>query len=477
MPINNRDPAHPSSANNSVMTRDTASYNKSIMTNKSVYYHKSLDLSNVGMTLNGTDSNDKWLRQFHQTRIYVRDFNRMYHHAKIGNGLTSDRNLHIISANLPESVSYRIGSTWQAPLAFGNDASFNLAMQTIGSQINDGIRGGDRPTLSGVNRVSSLKVWAGSTPLQMSLQIPVIDDGYQVEDKRTGLYTNLAEALEFLGSLCLPSGIGDYGFYIPPPSPLDFSIEASNLSSDAQKLGLANNEYVKAGLDFLSKDWHLQTEMGHISVQLGGMLLIEDVIIESVQVTYPNTKGLIRHSYGRSIAPGSSGTDYLTPLLAVVTINLSTIENMTADNYSKMLWIKKDQSSGELGLTGSEVNTALSGATNLVNKGINAASEAGNYIWDKAKEYGSNAWDSAKSWFSNDTTGVATEVTTEYNSKGTAIGQAIMSQVPNTAATMTSTISTGSPTLSSSVLGTAVVQNVTGLNADKVGALASAGVK
>jgi len=395
---NRRDPAHPNDINNSVNTKNSAVFQQSINTN-SIYYHKCLDLSNVGLVMDKRDCNDKWLRQFHQTRIYVRDFYKMRHHTKVTNGLSSDRNLHIISANLPESVSYRIGSSWEQPLSFG-DASFNLAMQTLGKSAFGSVT-------SGVNRVSSLKVWNGSTPLQLSLRIPVIDDGYNVEDRKTGLYTNLAEALEFLSCLCLPSSVGTMGFYNPPPSPLNFQGNWSHMSEeyaaglDEKAKSQFESGLLKKGLDFLSKDWNFSTEPGHITLQLGGMLMVEDIIVESVNVEYPNTKGQIRHSYNKAIAAGDIGTDHLTPLLAYLVINVSTIENLTSESYSKMLWIKKDQGQGSVNVENPV--TALNSAKNLIRGGISAADRLTGGAISKASDtvggWASSAVSTTKEWY------------------------------------------------------------------------------
>ena len=73
------------------------------------------------------------------------------------------------------------------------------------------------------------------------------------------------------------------------------------------------------------------------------MLLVDNCIIEGINVSYPNTKTMIRHYYDKSMGQiGRSGTDYLVPLLATLTINITTVEAMTADYYSNMLWLKNN---------------------------------------------------------------------------------------------------------------------------------------
>lgn len=269
--------------------------------------HKSLDFSNVGIAPENGGATNKHLRQFHQTRLYIKDFGGMYHHTA-----QQETNTYLISANLPESLSYKIGSRWEAPLSNFGNPMFNAMMQTIGTKA-----GGNFD--SGVNRASTLKIWNGSEPLSLSLRIPVIDDGYENNADATGINTNFVEALEFLGSLCLPSRFGEYGFYTPPPSPLKMKIQYGKEAGQNLEFGPIN---------------------ARIMLQLGGMLLVDNCIIEGISVEYPNTKTMIRHWYPSSQAPGQSGSDYLVPLLAVVTIELSTIEAMTANTYSNMLWLK-----------------------------------------------------------------------------------------------------------------------------------------
>lgn len=290
-----------------------ATYNNLIKTkNRSV--HKSLDFSNVGMPTGETSSN-KHLRQFHQTRLYIQNFDGMLHHTGKS---SSASNTYLISANLPESFGYKIGSRWEAPLSQFGDAKFNALMQTVGNSLTNQLP-------SGINRATTLKIWGGTEPLSLALKIPVIDDGYQNEDNATGISTNLAEALEFLGSLCLPKLESYTGFYTPPPSPLNINIKLYDGAP---------------GLNFHPKQ-------GRIMLQLGGILLVDNCLIESIHVEYPNTKALIRHTYvNEDIGETESGNTYLTPLLAYVTISITTVEAITADTYSHMLWLKQQTNMG-----------------------------------------------------------------------------------------------------------------------------------
>ena len=296
-----------------------------------IHYHKSLDFSNVGMpTMNskaGTNGT-KYLRQFHQTRLYIMDYGGILNHTE-EEAKTSGT--YLISANLPEQFSYQVGSDWSQP--FGNFTSdkVNALIQLGGHQLLNDISGTDfGENFQSTNaRISTIMAWNGSKPLSLSLRIPVIDDGHP-NDSTTGvgLRTNLVEALEFLGSLCLPKQNKSLlGFYQPPPSPYDFNYTYTNDKGAEQNRTYSGNH-------------------ARIMLQLGGMLLVDNVIVKGIKVDYPNTKTMIRHWYKDSINPGASGSSYLTPLLANVTIDITTSEALTAQTYSKMLWLKTQEDQG-----------------------------------------------------------------------------------------------------------------------------------
>lgn len=327
------------SPNEIVSIGDFSTVYTNLIEKNDIEHHKSLDFSNVGMpTDNSGGDAAKRLRQFHQTRLYITDYDGMLGHGTAVDG--NKRSTYLISANLPEKFSYKVGSEWSAPLSFGNEIGNALmqlggsdALNQAGNIFKDDLNLGDKfKSLS--NRVSTLQIWNGTKPLELSIRIPVIDDGHpNQQGSSVGKHTNLVEALEFLGSLCLPKvkqteGV-DFGFYTPPPSPFNVSAKfTENFGVSAKASNYAR-----------------------IMLQLGGILLIDRVIIKSIQVDYPNTKGMIRHWYESSIVPGESyeNGSYLTPLLAEVTINLCTVEALTANTYSKMLWLKQQGDQGKFG--------------------------------------------------------------------------------------------------------------------------------
>lgn len=307
----------PKNAEGIVTTEGTTIYEH---WSKSATNHKALDFSNIGMPIttesNAATGEEKHLRQFHQMRIFVENFGNMFHHGDA----QKISSTYIISSNLPQTISYTLNSVWQPPLGSIGGSTFNMLMQ-FGSQLAKD-KGWIENGASGVHRANTLLVWGGSKPLELQLKIPVIDDNYGTSSSG-GISANLVEALEFLGSLCLPTRANGAGFYEPPPSPLQGEIKWG----DAWSV-------------------NLKTNYARIMIQLGGILLLDNCIIKGISVNYPNTKTQIKHTYPQSIVPGMTGSSYLTPMLAEVTINVTTVEAVTADNYSKMLWLQKQDEMG-----------------------------------------------------------------------------------------------------------------------------------
>ena len=109
----------------------------------------------------------------------------------------------------------------------------------------------------------------------------------------------------------------------------------------------------------------------------------DNVIVEGISVDYPNTKAMIRHWYKEPTTnAGASGSSYLTPLLATVTIDITTSEALTAQTYSKMLWLKTQTDQGSFGTSTAEAKKfakdTAAAAKGIFNKGINLISNLAN---------------------------------------------------------------------------------------------------
>lgn len=322
--------------------------------------HKSLDFSNRGFSpLDTTDVSGLQeaaaLRSFHQMRIFIEiPAGKNAFINKHGKASGAGGQTFLISSNLPESVSYSLSSSWTAPLSALNvplvDAIFQMTSGGI-KQMFQGV-GGIPDSL--INRLHTLLIWNKTDPLSMQLTIPVLDDSY---DGNNGISSNLAEALEILGALCLPSYTPNnaLGFYTPPPTPYNLAIQYSvkqdkkdadgNIQSIETK-GTANFGKAKSGESNPddTNAYLFGANHARIMIQLGGMLLIDNCVITRMDVKYKNTKSQIRHSYTAKQNNGKSFS-YLTPQLAEVTLNITTLEAMTTQTYSKMLWCRRQKTS------------------------------------------------------------------------------------------------------------------------------------
>ena len=274
-------------------------------------YHKSFDFSNINLD---KTSGVSQLKQFHQTRLYIKNFENMLSN---GSQIGGKNSTYIISANLPQTFSYSIGSKWSAPLSEFGSSTFNLLMQLAGPVIDKFVNknfGENLGLNSGINRATTMKIWGGSESLKLTLNIPVIDDDYT--NTNSDVKVSLAEALEFLGCLCLPKESGEIGFYTPPPSPLAASIKWSD-----------------------TKTFEFNPTSARIILQLGGMLLVDNCIVENINVNYTNTKAQMYRNNGNY--------PYLSPIIANISITISTIEALTSRTYGKMLTLKQQEDQGK----------------------------------------------------------------------------------------------------------------------------------
>lgn len=304
--------------------------------------HKSFDLSDVA--IDGVGSNG-YFRQFHQTRIFVRDFNGMLSHGQeLGAGT------YLLTANLPDQVQYQFGSQWSAPLGSYGSSTWNGIIQLLGAPVADTFGGDPNNFRSGVNRVTSVKIWGKSDPFSITLNIPVLDDSYYCGCRDRYAVTNFSECLEFLGALSLPSESTNYGYYIPPPSPLNASVEIGHYN------------------------FELNSVPGRITVIVGGMLMLDNCVLEKVNVTYPNTKALIKKQV-------SGGNSKLVPLIANVSMTFSSIEALTSKTYSKILWLQAQDNVGKFGADfNTTAKSVMEVAKNGVTMGWNAVTGAWNAV-------------------------------------------------------------------------------------------------
>lgn len=266
----------------------------------------------------GVNATDVQMKRWHQLTLYIS--------APGGRKYQGNKSFinYTICSNLPESFGYSVGSDYENPLGgiLGGSGLVNLAMQLA--------TGG-----SGAMKLATVKVWKSSKPMSFSLKIPVVDDGWSTQ--QNGAYTNFMEALEVLGTMCLPTygtngkgglkeKLGSFS-YKPPPNPV-----SGNISWTWN--GTPHN-------------LPLSTTSGKIMVQLGGMLLVDNCILKNIKVDYPNTKAMIKHQYlSNTYVTQNSGKkvfEYLTPIIANLTLDFEVPYALVSQDFSKMLWLNSNQ--------------------------------------------------------------------------------------------------------------------------------------
>ena len=155
--MSNITPFEAGSTNSTIDIGYTGEYNKlvgNINSDKTLgnrHYHKSLDFSDVGIPTGDVGDTNTYLRQFHQTRLYIKQFSNMNAHGE--SKAENSTQTYLISANLPESLQYKVGSKWSSPFNFDSAKGLPNALMQFGTgTLSNNVS-------SGINRVGSMKIW------------------------------------------------------------------------------------------------------------------------------------------------------------------------------------------------------------------------------------------------------------------------------------------------------------------------------
>lgn len=246
------------------------------------------------------------LKQFHTVTFYFRS-------------TKDDQKAIFIRCQLPEKFSYSIGGEWMAPTSLSKGSGIISAFMQAGGNSN-------------TYTTDSTKIWNAPKPLAIKLSIPIFDD---VEDNSK---TNFLEALNVFGRATLPN-VDSSSQFISTPGPSFFTAlqnrqDGVSIAGAGVLESIANN--VGEGITF-AKDKFLEIssnakkDLDRISVQIGGMLLIDWAIITDFTVTYPNTKNQILHQWN------NTKKAHLLPQLAILDVQIETVTGMTQLAYQKML--------------------------------------------------------------------------------------------------------------------------------------------
>lgn len=269
------------------------------------------------------------LKQFHTVTFYFRN-------------TAGKKDPVFIRAQLPDKVSYAIGGVWQAPVTVGGGKGLVSAILSATGT-------------SSSTAIDNTKIWSSPKPLAIKLSLPVFDD---VEDESN---INFQEALEVFGRATLPE-ISDASLYSTTPGPAYFmalanrqdgkNIKGAGTADYLTKLVGREVNKTKIGQSILG---NAEKDLDRITIQIGGMLLIDWAIITDFSVTYPNTKNQILHKWN-----GVRKTQLL-PQLAQLDVQIETVTGMTQTAYKNMLNLTNIETINDV-----KENTATTGTDGVI---------------------------------------------------------------------------------------------------------------
>lgn len=244
----------------------------------------------------------------------------------------------ILTMALPNKVKYSFGGRWQnqfASLSGGSEALVGGLVQSL-----------TNGSFNGAYDMSTASSWVGAQELSMILSFPVFDD----VETNSGI--NYQEALALLAEATLPSVSSVTGAYTKLPGPTVFNKLTENTQGDeANKIGKAvkgaaqtvdgwTNNALSDAFEWIAKEADLQSNpWQRITLQLGGVLLLDWCIIKRVSVEFPNTKHQVLHSWPE----GSVRHQHLQPLLANIEVEISTAQGLTVDKFKDMLQLSEGE--------------------------------------------------------------------------------------------------------------------------------------
>lgn len=257
---------------------------------------------------------DSPLKQFHMLTIYLKN---------------SVKNTGcVIKATLPEQFTYNIGGEWGNPIQLSGGDTLNAFL----SQVTGG-------KVSTQQSVDSFMVWQKPKRLELNLKIKVFDD--TSNDSRI----NYQEAFDLLSRAVLPD-TDTNGYYEKIPGPIMTRVLNSK-KTDEKKIKLSEsmqymNDKIADNMEIINGK---SSEFDRITVQIGGVLLVDWCVIRNIKITYPNTKAQILHNYKGTEKEKKFGYKmHLQPLIAELEITISTVMSLTQLAFRSMLYLNDQKS-------------------------------------------------------------------------------------------------------------------------------------
>lgn len=251
----------------------------------------------------------------------------------------------IITSNLPDNLSYKVGGSWSKPLDWTADAMVDMLLRTASNE-NASLR----------TMASTGLMWTNAEPLEITFTIHAFDD------TASSSHVNVQECLKILGTYALPDEGASVYRNVPSGVDLGLTIvtnkgERTVFGKDSRTDGSHGNSAKK--LDIL----------------IGGMLYLESVSLKQFTVNYTNTKNMLLHHWNDNQTRGYGVGQRLLPMTADITITITTVRGLSRLNYNKMLMLntnaddrKESQTADEsiMGTINVSGNETLSGLANNI---------------------------------------------------------------------------------------------------------------
>lgn len=283
------------------------------------------------LDLTDSDMSNSPLKRFHQVVICGNSVEPLSQGADenlIGGYKNTED--YVITAQLPNSFRYSIGSNWSEPFKSVLDFSSANGLTSAATY-------GQNSALFGL---ATMSVWESPTPLQIQLTLSCLDD------IATGSNQNTLEAIDLFSRWSLPYEVNKWGMYagLPGPAVPPISLKYNKYDENG-KLVEKNGE--SADLTVGNKK-----DSTRLSVLVGGMLFMDYCILKQVEVSYPNTKAQYLHDYHvATFTRGAEEADAgirLLPVRCDITLTFQTIMGLTQTNFRNMLALRNNSDPGNM---------------------------------------------------------------------------------------------------------------------------------
>ena len=253
------------------------------------------------LDLSGKYNTSSKLKQFHLVTFYFKN-------AQNKKGIEPI----IVRAQLPKQISYSIGSEWGNPLNLGGGGDGGGLMGILQAAKGQSL----------ATAIDATSIWMNTKPLAIQLDMPIFDD------TESNSHINFQEVLEVFGRATLPI-LGTNGTYSTTPGPM-YSTALRYRQDGANGFGSQNLADFDA---YLNRKIGGDKDLDRITVQIGGMLLLDWVAIKDFTVTYPNTKAQILHRWPDNL----DRKVQLVPQVATLSVKIETVTGLTFTSYKNML--------------------------------------------------------------------------------------------------------------------------------------------